>query len=349
MRRIIFTLPLMLATYLVCPAQTPITLKTIPLPEVSGVLNIDEDRVMLVADEGYDVQIVSKAGETFKTGDPKSFESNMKPAFPGVTVNTKEAKKIMNDIEDVAWDKKEQAAFVITSHSLNTDQEEKPARYKLARLLLKPKTTEVTHLEIDVLKEALKKQFPFVADAMKARHELGGSNGTFNIEGLAFDTRTRALLIGLRSPTQVSNAKPCAVVFTLKNPHELFKDKPAPPEFDPKLNCLDLGGLGIRGMTYDDERKGVWIVAGRSDDPAASTNPTPVLSSLWFWDTATQGASPRKAQVDLLGLVSIEGVSLLKLDGKQGLLLVSDDGDETQNKVSRYLWIPVPKLTGAQK
>ncbi len=345
MRRITLTLALFLATYNACPTQTPRRIQTMPVPEVSGAVNIGNDRVLLIADEGYDVRIVANAGATFQTGDTKSFESNLKPAIASVTV--RENKKVMNDIEDVAWDDKEQTAFVITSHSLNTAQEEKPARYKLARLVFKDGKMDGANLEVDVLGEALKQKFPFVSEAMKRPHEAGGNTGTFNIEGLAFDPRTGSLLIGLRSPTQMTNGNPCAVVLTLKNPHELFQKDKRAPEFDSKLNCLDLGGLGIRGMTYDEERKGYWIVAGRSDDPDIKTNPKPVFSSLWFWDSAEPNKPPRKAQTDSFGLVNLEGVCLLKVDGKQGLLLISDDGDEKENNVSRYLWIPTPKLPGS--
>lgn len=184
---------------------------------------------------------------------------------------------------------------------------------------------------------------------MKRPQESGGQTGTLNIEGLAFDPRTGSLLIGLRSPTQMQNGNACAVVFTLKNPHELFrKDKPAAPESDSNLSYLDLGGLGIRGMTYDDERKGYWIVSGRSDDPKPASNPQPVPSSLWFWESGVPNKPPRKAQTDSFGLLNLEGVCLLKIDGKQGLLLISDDGDGTENNVSRYLWIPVPELLAAQ-
>lgn len=340
MRRITLTLALLLAAYTVSAPQTPAPIKTIPLPEVSGAVNIGNDRVMLIADEGYDVQIVSNAAATFKAGDPKIFESNMKPAIPLITVNTKESKKTVNDIEDVTWDSKEKAAFVITSHSVNTDEEVKAARYKLARLMPNAGPTTVSNVDLDVLKEALKKRFSFVSDAMTRPHAAGGNTGTFNIEGLAFDPGKRFLLLGLRSPTQMKNGKPCAVVFTLKNPHALFqKDKPPSPDFDAQLTCLDLGGLGIRGMTYDDERKGFWIVAGRSSDPNPEPTTDLVFSSLWFWDAAHPNKSPRRAPVDLSPLVNVEGVCLLSVDGRKGLLLISDDGD---TRPSRYLWIPMP-------
>jgi hypothetical protein len=193
----------------------------------------------------------------------------------------------------------------------------------------------------DVLEEALKK-FPFVSEAMKKPHEAGGNAGAFNIEGLAFNQNSGDLLIGLRSPTQDCQGKPCAVVLMLKNPHDLFDKPAASAKFEPQVKYLDLGGLGIRGMSYDATRKGCWIVAGRSADP--DTPSDHVLSSLWFWDLSRPGKQPQELKADLLGLENLESVCLLDRDGKAGLLLVSDDGE---NKGSRYLWVPLSKLNGS--
>ena len=58
---------------------------------------------------------------------------------------------------------------------------------------------------------------------MKQPHQNGGNTGTFSIEGLAFDEQSGALLIGLRSPTQVCKGSSCAVVLTLKNPARVVR------------------------------------------------------------------------------------------------------------------------------
>lgn len=344
MRRIAFIFGAFLMSLNVCLTHSSVATQTIPLSEVSGVVNIGNGRVMLIADEGYQVQVVSNAEAVFKAGDPSGFNSNMRPAASA----TKGGKEILDDIEDVAWDDTRQTAFVITSHSRSKKQDDvpdpkanKPQRHKLARLILKAGNTESPNQEIDVLEEALKK-FPFISDAMKKAHQEGGNAGTFNIEGLAFDQKKRALLIGLRSPTQEHDGKPCAVVLRLQNPHELFDNPSALPEFDAQPAYLDLGGLGIRGMTYDAQRKGCWVVAGRSADPDALSDHIP--SSLWFWDLTKPNKRPQKAKADLSGFENVEGVCLLSRDGRPGLLLISDDGE---NKGSRYLWIPIPKLSGS--
>ncbi len=343
MRRIVFVLGVFLIPLNVWPVQPSEETQTIPLSEVSGAVNIGSDRVILIADEGYQVEVVSNAEATFTAGDPGSFNSNMRPAALG----TKGGKDVLDDIEDVAWDNTRQAAFVITSHSRSKKQDDvpdpkatKPARHQLARLIVKAGSIESPHQETDVLAGALKR-FPFVSAAMKRPHQEGGNAGTFNIEGLAFDQKSGALLIGLRSPTRLHNGKPCAVVLTLKNPHKLFDRPSALPKFDPRPRYLNLGGLGIRGMTYDAKKKGCWIVAGRSADPDISSGQMP--SSLWFWDLTKPNKQPQEAKVDLFGLENLEGVCLLDRDGKHGLLLISDDGGE--NNGSRYLWITIPRLS----
>lgn len=344
MRSLALTLALLLVSCTVGLTRPSVQTQTIPLSEVSGAVHIGDDRVLLVADEGYDVRLVSKAEATFKAGDATSFKNNMKL----LSSATDGKKDIIDDLEDVAWDKDRQAAFVITSHSRSKKQDQtpdpkadKPERHKLARFIFKAGSLEPDHQEIDVLEEALKK-FPFVSEAMKKPHQEGGNTGMFNIEGLAFNQETGQLLIGLRSPTQDGASKAGAVVLVLKNPHELF-DKSAAPQFDPKPTLLDLGGLGIRGMTYDAQRKGYWIVAGRSadpDDPPANQ----LLSVLWFWSSSCSDMPPQKVMMNVLGLENLEDVCLLDRDARQGLLLISDDG---KGNGSRYVWIPMPQLSVA--
>jgi hypothetical protein len=322
--------------------------QNLPQPEVSGVVNMGGNRVVLVTDEGYQAQVVSEAEATFKAGDLQRFKSRMSPLAPVANGS----KDLLDDIEDVAWDETRRTLFLITSHSRSKRQTldrvpdaktDKPVRHKLARLVFSGNNTEPSHQEVDTLEDALRK-VSFISAAMKKLPLEGGDTGGFNIEGLAFVPETGALLIGLRSPTQPLDGQSCAVVLTLKNPHALFDSPAAAPDFDPQPKLLKLGGLGLRGMTYDAQRKGVWLVAGRSADPDQPMDKTP--SALWFWDLSAPGREPRRVQAELLGLESLEGVCLLKRDGKDGLLLVSDDGGDSNG--SRYLWIPVPSLSGGK-
>lgn len=311
--------------------------QSIPLSEVSGAVNIGGNRVLLIADEGFHVELVSEASAAFES---VCFKGHIGPLAPN-TNGAKNTKDVVDDIEDVAWDPQRQTAFAITSHSRNRKEKDKPQRHKLIRLKLKDGKLESPLPEPRGLSEALEGRFPFAAEAMKKGHEAGGNQGTWNIEGLAFEPKSGHLFLGLRSPTQDRLGKPSAVVLVLRNPHAVF-DSAEKPDFDEHPSLLDLGGLGIRGMTYDAERQGVWIVAGRSADP--DTPADQVFSSVWFWDPSKADGAPEKATLDLARLQSLEGIALLERGGEAGLLLVSDDGD---NFPSRYLWRPIPKLHGS--
>jgi len=323
------------------PAAAP---QAIPLPEVSGAVNIGNDRLLLIADEGYQVQRVTSAHAAFETG---SFKDRMQP-LSAATNGSKKSKEIMDDIEDIAWDPVRSAAFAITSHSRSKKQDDvkdprgqKPERHKLARLLLKNGTVDAQ--EIGTLADALK-AVPFVADAMKRPHQAGGEKGTFNIEGLAFEPSQGRLLIGLRSPTVLDHGKPAAVVLSLKNPHAMFDPPQTKAILDTQPMLLDLEGAGIRGMTWDAERKGVWIVAGRSADPDQPVDK--FHPSVWFWDPNHTNRPLRKALLDLGQLENLESVCMLDRNGKHGLLLISDDGGDSP--VSRYLWVPASETPGSK-
>jgi hypothetical protein len=328
----------------ICLGQQPAAkLQSLPLSEVSGAVNIGDDRLLLIGDEGYQVQLVTSARAAFETA---TFKDRLKPLFPA-TNGSKESKKVMDDIEDVAWDPARSAAFAITSHSRSKKQDkvadprgEKPERHRLARLVLKNGAVEPPQ-ELGVLEDALKR-IPFVAEGMKRPHQAGGGQGTFNIEGLVFEPAKGRLLIGLRSPTLDHHGKPAAVVLALKNPHALFDSPQVKAPLDLETIPLDLEGAGIRGMTWDPERQGVWIVAGRSADPDMPADH--VLSTVWFWDPNHPDRPLRKAPLDLGSLESLESVCVLDRNGKHGLLLISDDGGGSTK--SRYLWVPTPETVG---
>jgi hypothetical protein len=326
------------------PAPAPPPVPSFPLPEVSGAVNVGGDRVLLIADEGYQVLNVSEASAAFATAN---FKGRVTP-LPAKMNGGKKSKDVMDDIEDIAWDPAHSAAFAISSHSRSKNQDgaadpqvEKPGRHKLARLVLKDGEFQSAQ-EIATL-EAAFRNLPFVAAAMKKGHEVGGHQGTFNIEGLAFDPTQGEgrLLIGLRSPTFPAPGKAgtsAAVVLSLQNPHALFDSPQKPPALAQQPILLNLEGSGIRGMTWDADRHGVWIVAGRSADPDPSTDHVP--STVWFWDP-NANRPPRKMTLDLQKLESLESICVLDRNGQHGLLLISDDSKKSPE--SRYLWVPAPE------
>ena len=304
------------------------------LAEASGAVRIGGDRILLVGDEAMHVAVIQQAGATFATGQFKNRLTSHDDAL-ATRVN-------LDDIEDVAWDAERQAAFLMTSHSVNKAEEHKEKRFKIARLLFhgdKLKKIE----QSGTLEGALSEQFPFVKAALPRPHQIGGVKGAFNIEGATWVPDV-GLLIGLRSPTfSPSHAEPGrAVALVLSNPHAIFDDKAA-PRFEPQPRTLDLGGQGIRALEYDASNEGVWLIAGRSDNPDGPPTVGAKPWRLWFWDL--------KDGLSLLhtsgpaDIANPEGLCHLVENGQPGLLLVEDSDDKIAP--SRTQWLALSKLNPA--
>jgi hypothetical protein len=144
------------------------------------------------------------------------------------------------------------------------------------------------------------------------------------------------LLIGLRAPTITeSTPRPHggqedAVVLRLRNPDAVFAGRRA--ELGDTVK-LDLKGQGIRGMAWDPDRKGVWLLSGLSAEP---THPVASDWGLWFWD---EKAAPRAVPVPAdFPLKQPEGVCLLPArDGESRLLLLEPGSPD-----SRWSLLPIP-------
>lgn len=168
----------------------------------------------------------------------------------------------------------------------------------------------------------------------------------FNIEGLAWAPEGN-LLIGVRSPTLESKA----IVLRLNNANNIIFDKPTEPVVLTMEAKLDLDGLGIRGMCYDEARKGYWIIAGLSPDPDESDPPLRNEWSIWFWKGKTAKTELelkkkwQKADLPVgITLKNPEAVSLVKKENEKAahyLLLISDDGS---GEPSSYVLVPLARL-----
>lgn len=130
--------------------------------------------------------------------------------------------------------------------------------------------------------------------------------GTLNIEGLSA-TPEGSLLIGFRTPIPKSKA----LVIPLLNPTAMLEGQPA--KFgDPLL--LDLNGLGIRSLEYDQGK--YWIIAGHYDNK--------VPARLYSW--AGGNAKPRwHEQINLAGF-NPEAIFFPGPTSAARFYILSDDG-----------------------
>ncbi len=306
-------------------ASSKVIIGTIQVPEVSGAAFLPGDRLLVVADEGETVLLLNQATERLKTGTVK--KTDFQPlAMDGKLKGIDGKPRELDDLEDVAWDRQSNV-FLVTSHSVNRTgkgRDEKPERYAIVRLTFGADGVTVDKAAVFDLMVP-----PKLQEAMKRTSAQSG----FNIEGAAWNQEGH-LLLGLRSPTETfgKSRKPDsnedAVVLEVKDPSA----NPLKAEVKASLN---LKGSGIRGMCYDPEEHGLWLLAGLSPDP-----PDGMVQAKWFLWFLPDGGTPelRELPQETATFANAEAVARVSIGETPHLLLV-EDGPE----VSRYVLFPVPK------
>ena len=234
----------------------------------------------------------------------------------------------LDDLEGLTTDS---AGFVyaITSHSRNSKGEEKKSREKLVRFRVQGNRLTSVRI-LNNLKRALTASHPLLAKAAAITDVKG--EGGFNIEALEFSADQRNLMIGFRSPLDTG----WALVATIKNPAEMFESGAA-PNVSPDLIRLDLGGDGLRGMSWVPALQGYLLISG----PVTKAK---TQFRLWFWKGQAD-AKARPAEVEgLPGFEHAEGVTPAVIDGKPRIVIVSDDGSREEGRPARYLLLDPQKI-----
>jgi len=259
--------------------------------EPSGLTTLDDGKVLIAEDDG-----------NVKSLKLVEFSTDGKMVELGNLYIPKKLKKRFKKIEDLeAITNDGNIIYAITSHSLTRAGKRKKSREKLV-MFHYDDVSMVDLFTYTKLKNELRETFPSLFKNMFKIDDM-------DIEGLSVD-EDGGLLIGFRAP--LSNFK--AMVIKIKNPANLFlKDEPiafADPIF------LDLGGLGIRALTYDEDKKGFWIIAGDVNERGENFK-------LYFWDKKNNKVSYIKNQPDIgFG----EGITVIKNSAKSSLFIVEDDG-----------------------
>ena len=234
----------------------------------------------------------------------------------------------LDDLEGLALDRSGNL-YALTSHSRDRDGEEKKSRYKLVRFRVEGNSV-VSPIVVKGLKPALIAMHPVLAQA--AGIEDVKDDGGFNIEALEISPDQQTMLIGFRSPLLDDRA----IIAFVENPSAIFETG-EPPRIAAKLETLDLGGNGIRGMSYIPILDGYLITSG----PVSREQ---VHFQLWFW-SGQSGAPARRVTVPgLQGFEHAEGVCPTVIDGRQRIMIVSDDGSREEGRFARYLLLDPEQL-----
>ena len=114
-------------------------------------------------------------------------------------------------------------------------------------------------------------------------------------------------------------------------------DSGGTPANSPELHHLDLGGDGLRALSYVPALAGYLAVSGPVAREATSFR-------LWFWRGPGDG-KPRPVTVQGLdGFAHAEGVTPAIVDGQSALLIVSDDGNRAAGRPADYLLLDPAEL-----
>lgn len=284
--------------------------------EPSAIQQLPDGRFLVVEDEKqHPISLFSM--------DPEG-PSDVQP----VERETGESLGKLDDLEGLTLDAAGNL-YAITSHSRDSDGETKKSREKLVRLRIDGLRIILAAVCRD-LKAGLCATHAVLAQAAEVLDVK--RDGGFNIEAIEIAPDSGQLLIGFRSPLQAGRA----MIAHLENPSDVF-DNGAAPRIAPTLDTLDLGGHGIRGLSWVPALEGYLVISG----PVARET---AQFRLWFWrGGADDPAHP--VHIDgLPGFEHAEGVSPALIDGQPSILMVSDDGDRAAGRCARYLLLDLADL-----
>jgi Protein of unknown function (DUF3616) len=219
--------------------------------------------------------------------------------------------------------------YAITSHSRDDDGDEQKGREKLARFRVE-KDKLIEPAVVRGLKRALTDAHPVLAAAALVLDAKSGIG--LNIEALEITPDGQRLLVGFRSPLQGS----AAIIASIENTATVF-DAGAAPQISNTLQTLDLGGHGIRGMSYVAALNGYLVISGAASRADAAFG-------LWFWSGQADAPARRVTVPGLADFERAEGVCPAVMDGVAKIIIVSDDGNRKQRRFAQFVMLDVAQL-----
>jgi Protein of unknown function (DUF3616) len=301
------------------PNSIPAFLSLTGIYEPSAIQQLPDGRLLVVEDEKqhpFSLVTVNPDGSVSST-----------PLSPGFLEAGDPFRKL-DDLEGIVLDRSGNI-YATTSHSREGDGDEKKSRDKLVRFRIESDRVVEPRVAMG-LKPALLATHPVLAAAAEILDVKG--EGGLNIEALEFSTDQQRLLIGFRSPLLDTRA----IIASVENPTAMF-EAGEPPRICATLTTLDLGGNGIRGMSYLPCLGGYLVIGG----PVAREQ---VQFRMWFWSGHPGEPARRVTVPGLPGFERAEGVSSAVINGHQRIIIVSDDGSREEGRFARFLLLDPGRL-----
>ena len=154
---------------------------------------------------------------------------------------------------------------------------------------------------------------------LRGEGDRKSKDGGINIEGLAWDAQRGRLLIGMRSP--VVDGQALLVPLKLRDPLGTFSIDNLQVEGGKAIR-LSLGGLGIRGIEYDEQAKVFRILSGATEEQQLTD------FGLWEWG-GDQKQSVLREINKFEKTLKPEGVARATSGKRNFLIVVFDAGGYT--------------------
>jgi hypothetical protein len=156
--------------------------------------------------------------------------------------------------------------------------------------------------------------YPQLAASARIKPDDGG----LNIEGLAWDRNRRALLFGLRTPTQ--DGKPLILPVKLKDLAGPWTTSNLEAQTPIHLSVEPVGDeQGIRCLYNERDREGFLVIIGKA------TRDSEAPYSLYEWD-GNAGGAMRRLNVIFAKKMKPEGITRGSIGGRSALVIVDDGG-----------------------
>lgn len=220
--------------------------------EASGVVNVAGADGVLFVDDG-------RPGQIFWMGLDQS----------GKQVGSINAIGLGVEIQDLEGATTDGTHFYVVSSQSKPKAVDKAG---LVRFKFDAKTQKVEAVEsISGLKS-------FLIENVAELREMGdvkAKDGGVNIEGVAWDPKRNRLLLGLRSP--VIDGQAILIPLKLRNAQGAFSLDNLEVDGSKAIR-LPLGGVGIRGIEYDERAKLFKVISGSAEDQDQTD------FGLWEWN-----------------------------------------------------------------
>lgn len=302
--------------------------------EPSAVRQLPDGGLLLVQDESDDPFVILQLtpddrGITFQR--PLLAEQDQPSGIPG-----RAESRGLEDLEDLE-DLEGLAAgidgylYAITSHSRTESGERRKSRERFVRLRIESGQIR-DYAVFGKLRKAIITAYPELKAAARSGHDKGQKG--FNIEGLCLQRDRSRLLIGLRSPILDGDS----LILVMRNPAAVF-DHGEEPMFESEPLRLNLDKGGVRAITYVPRLDSYLLVTQKARKKGTSDR----SFRLWLWG-GHDGAVARPLEIPGISLRNTEGITPVRLGGRDYLLLVSDDGNRSRNTPGHYMLLPLTSL-----